>query len=228
MLPPRLAGSPQVSFVHEHQVVGSELADGNPLDPLPLGEFVDVEDLDRPEEFPGSVGGEEPGTQAARVHLPPVLLRHALVGRQQDHGADTPSGPLGIVPVLLDVDMHEQCLAGASRALEGQGFEIGRLVRWETAIAGAEASVQLHQQLPGLAEVAVEVVLGEEQRQVLVGLQAPAVLHGQPQSAFVPLDVAVVHHQLRWYPAIGVPERFGALFRIKRAVRARRPRQSIQ
>ena len=78
--------------------------------------------------------------------------------------------------------MHDECLAGAGRALEGDGTKVvRRVVRHHLGHRVlALRLVQIGAQPFGIIEVAVQVMLGEQQGEVLMGLPRAAVLSGTP------------------------------------------------
>ena len=128
-LAPDLARRAQVSLVDQHQVVVAEVRHRHPLHALLLGQLVQVDDLHRLEQVRRRLAGEQPRVEPARVHLALVLRRHLLVGGQQHDVVEPASRPIEVVPVLQDVRVHEQRLAGAGGALEGQNPQVIRRVR---------------------------------------------------------------------------------------------------
>ena len=113
------------------------------------------------------------------------------------------------MPVLEDVGVHDERLAGAGRALEGDGAKVvRRVVRHQLGQRIlAFCLVQIGAQAFGVGEVAVQVVLGEQQGEILVGLPRPAMLPGHAQTAAQRGDVGVVLEELlpRDLGAIAVP-----------------------
>ena len=79
------------------------------------------------------------------------------------------------VPVLEEVGVHDERLAGAGRALEGDGAKVVRGVVGHPLRLRVLALrlVQIGAEALRIGEVAVQVVLGEQQGEVLVGLPRP-------------------------------------------------------
>ena len=138
-----------------------------------------------------------------------VLRRHLLVGRQQNDVVEPPARLPKPVPVLEEVGVHDEGLAGAGGALESDGAKVvrgvvrqplgQRILAFRLVEIGAEAL--------RIGEVAVQVVFGEEEREVLVGLPRPAVLPGHAEPYAQRGDVGVVRAELlrRHLGAGGVP-----------------------
>ena len=197
-LAPHLAGCPQVPLIHQHQVVVAEVLHGHTLDALLLGQFVQVDNLNGREQIGGGLGGKQPRPQAARLQLALVLRRHLLVGRQQDGVVEPSAGSVQVVLELQNVGVHEERLARAGRALEGNGAQIfGLVIRHGRgpAIFGL-GFVQVGAQLFGIVKIAAQVVFGEKQSEVLIGLPLPSQLAGHAQLAAVRRDVGVVGRKL--------------------------------
>ena len=168
--------------------------------------------------------GEHPCVQAAFPQLALVLSRHLLVRGHQHDVVEPPAGPGQVVPVLQDVGVHEERLAGAGRALEGEGTQIVRCVVGE-ARSRPVAELRLVQagaKRLGVVEVAVEVVLGEQQGEILVRLPGPAVLPGHAQPPAERPDVGVVFRE----PVEGDP-RGGASGRAPGSIRSPPPAAPI-
>ena len=115
-----------------------------------------------------------------------------------------------VVLVLEDVGVHQQRLAAAGRHPEGELVELrpglGRLVERRdlvglglVGVVDGDLRVQRREQRLGVAEVAVEVDLGEEQRQVLEVLPDDRLLAARDAPLVQPLrvldDVLVVLEQ---------------------------------
>ena len=66
--------------------------------------------------------------EAALAELALVLRRHLLVRGQQDDVVEPPARLAKPVPVLEEMGVHDERLAGAGRALEGDGAEVVRRV----------------------------------------------------------------------------------------------------
>ena len=138
--------------------------------------------------------------------------RQPLVGREQDDAVQLapPAVLLQVVLVLEDVGVHQQRLAAAGGAPVGELVELrpglGGLVEGRdlvglglVRVVGGHLRVQRREQRLGIAEVAVEVDLGEEQRQVLEVLPDDRLLAARDaplvQPLRVPDDVLVVFEQ---------------------------------
>ena len=194
MFAPGIAGRAQVPLVHQHQVVVAEVLHRHALHALALGQLVEVDDLHRREQVRTGAAGEQPCVQAAFPQLPLVLRRHLFVGGHQHDVVEPPAGPAQVAPVLQDMGVHEEGLAGAGGALEGKGAQVVRCVVREVEgwrVVGLRP-VEVGAQRLGVVEIAAQVVLGEQQGQVLVGLPGPAVLPGHAQPPTQRPDVAVV------------------------------------
>ena len=109
-----------------------------------------------------------------------MLLREPFIGCEQDDAVQfaTPAMPGQGVPVLQDVRVHQQRLAAAGGHPEGELVELrpglgGFVERRDPVtlglalVAGGHLLVQIPEQRLGIAEVAVEVDLAEEQGQIL-------------------------------------------------------------
>ena len=202
-----------VAFVDQHQIVALEGIDGDGLVAHLVLELVDVEDLDRlPGEQSASVLVEQLRRDARRLELAQVLLAQPLVGREQDDAVQLapPAVFLQVVLVLKDVGVHQQRLAAAGGAPVGELVELrpglGRLVEGRdlvglrlVRVVGGDLRVQRREQRLRVAEVAVEVDLGEEQRQVLEVLPDDRLFAARDAPIVQPLrvldDVLVVFEQ---------------------------------
>ena len=149
---------------------------------------------------------------ARRLELAQVLLGQPLVGREQQDAVQLapPAVLLQVVLVLEDVGVHQQRLAAAGGAPVGQLVELrpglGGLVEGRNLVGlglvrvvGGHLRVQRREQRLGIAEVAVEVDLGEEQGQVLEVLPDDRLLAARDAPFVQPLrvldDVLVVLQQ---------------------------------
>ena len=168
-------------FIHEHQVVPLEGVDGDgPLTHL-VAQPSHFDDLDHlPAEHPRPVLVEQLRIDARRLELAQMLLREPFVGREQEDAVQlVPTAVQGQgVLVLEDIGVHQQRLAAAGSHPESELVELrpdlssfierGDLVSLGLVrVVGGHLHVQLHEQCLRIAEVAVQVNLGEEQSQVL-------------------------------------------------------------
>ena len=98
-----------------------------------------------------------------------------LIGRQQDGAIEftLPARQFQVMPVLVNMDVQEECLAGTGGAPKGQLAQIirgvgGKLIPFRlVSIEGGELVVETGHQLVGVPEIAVEVNFGEQQPQIL-------------------------------------------------------------
>ena len=187
-----------MTLVDQHEVVVAEVVHRDPLDALPLGQLVQVDDLDRLEEVRHGVAGKHARVEPARVQLPLVLRRHLLVGGQQHDVVELSPRSIEVVPVLQDVRVHQQRLARPRGALEGENPQIvARILRQRHHLPRHRPHPsQIPAQRLGILEVPVKIVLGEQQRDVLMGLPCPPVLSGHAQPVAVCDDVPVVLPEL--------------------------------
>ena len=200
-------------FIHQHQVVSLEGVDGDgPVTHL-VAQPGHFDDLDRlPAEQPAAVLVEQLGVDARRLELAQVLLREPCVWRKQEDAVQLapPAMPGQCVPVLQDVDVHQQRLAAAGGHPEGELVELrpglGRFVERGDPVglglafvAGGHLLVQIPEQRLGITEVAVEIDLAEEQRQVLEVLPDDRLVAAGDPPLVQPLrvldDVLVVFEQ---------------------------------
>ncbi len=138
-----------------------------------------------------------------------MLLRQPLVGRKQQDAVQlaTPTVLLQSVLVLEDVGVHQERLAAAGGAPVGQLVELRPGISatveghdlvglWLVRVINGHLRVQRREQCLGIAEVAVEVDLGEEQGQVLEILPDDRLLASRNPPLVQPLcvldDVLVV------------------------------------
>ena len=185
-------------LVHQHQIVVAKVLHGHALDALLLGQFVQVDDLDGREQIGAGFSGKQPGLQAARLQLSFVLRRHLLVGGQQDDVVEPSAGSVQVVLELQDVGVHEKRLARAGGALKGNGAQIvGVVIRHGRgpAVFGL-GFVQVGAQFFGIVKIAAQVVFGEKQSKVLIGLPLPSLLAVHAQLAAVGRNVGVVGRKL--------------------------------
>ena len=109
-----------------------------------------------------------------------MLLREPFVGCQEEDAVQLapPTMPGQGFLILQNVDVHQQRLPAAGRHPEGELVELWpslhRLVERRdpvslglVRIVGVHLLIQLHKQRIGVAKVAVQIDLGEEQGQVL-------------------------------------------------------------
>ena len=103
-----------------------------------------------------------------------------------------------VVLELQDVGVHEKRLARAGGALKGNGAQIvGVVIRHGRgrAVFGL-GFVQVGAQFFGIVKIAAQVVFGEKQSKVLIGLPLPSLLAVHAQLAAVRRDVGVVGRKL--------------------------------
>ncbi len=110
-------------LVHQHEVVVAEVANGNPLHPLFLGELVHIDNLDRRQQAGASLSGENARWQVAGQQFAFVLFGQLLVRRHQNDIAGRPVRRGGEAPVLQDMGVHDEGLARAGGGLHGNGAQ---------------------------------------------------------------------------------------------------------
>ena len=90
--------------------------------------------------------------------------------------------------------MHQERLAGAGRALKGECAQVVRLIirhgRGQPIFDLGR--VQVGAQPFGVVKIAMQIVLGEQQGEILIGLPCPPVLTGHAQLAAVRGNIGVV------------------------------------
>ena len=204
-------------LIDQHEIISLEGVDGDGLVAHLVIELVDIEDFNPlAGEKPAAVLLEQFGGQAGGFKLAQMLAAQALIRGQQEDAIELapPSVLFEAELVLQDVGVHQQRLAAARRApigdlvdlppslgipLEGRDVVALRLVR----IADSQLGVDRRQQRLGIAEVSVEIDLGEQQGQILeifphdrrLATRDPALV--QPQCVLH--DVLVVFEkQLSW------------------------------
>ena len=184
-------------FVHQHQVVVAEIPHGDTLDALLLRQFVQVDDFHVRKQVGPGLGGKQPCGQAACPQFLLMLHRHLFVGRQQNDVIEAPAGGSQILPVLQDMGVHEEGLAGAGRALKRDGPQVvGRVFRHvpRQPVCGPRP-IQVGAKRLGIVEIPVQVTFGEQQREVLIRLPDAALFRGHTQLVTVRNDVGVVLSQ---------------------------------
>ena len=73
-----------MAFVYQHQVVLAEVAHGDALHALPLGQLVQVDNLDRRQQVRPGLAQKQPDGEITRQQFAFVLRRHLFVRRHQD------------------------------------------------------------------------------------------------------------------------------------------------
>ena len=123
-----------------------------------------------------------------------MLGRHLFVGRQQDDIIQPSAGPVQVVLKLQDMSVYEERFARAGCALKGEGAQVVRFkVRHGCRLSALSLGrVQVGAQRLGVGEITVQVMFGEQQGKILIGLPFPLVLAGHTQFAAMRSDVGVV------------------------------------
>ena len=135
-------------------------------------------------------------TALAQIAL--VLRRHLLVGRDEDNVVEPSAHPAEPVPVLKDMGVHDEGLAGAGRTLEGDGAKVLRRVvrHGPSEPVPALRRIQFAAEPLRVGEVAAQVMLREQQGQILVRLPGAAMLAGHTQAVAESGDIGVVLDEL--------------------------------
>ena len=184
------------------------------LSPISSRSLCDLEDLDRlPGEQTAPVLVEQLRLDAGRLELAQVLLAKALVGCEQDDPVQLAPpavlrpGSAGYWRMLacissvlpLPVALQKASLLSCGQASASSSKRRDLVGLGLVGVVGGDLRVQRREQRLGIAEVAVEVDFGEEQRQVLEVLPDDRLLAARDAPLVQPLrvldDVLVVLEQ---------------------------------
>ena len=194
-----------MALIHQHEVVALEGIDGDGLVAHLVLELVNVEDLDRcPAKSSATVLIEELGLNARRLELARVLLAKPFVWREQDDPVQLapPAVLVQVELVLKDIGVHQQRLAAAGCAPVGKLVQLrpslGLRVERPDNLVGLRLVrvverylvVEAFSSAAGSLKVAVEVDLGEQQRQVLEVLPDDRLFAARDPALIQPLACA--------------------------------------